>query len=241
MYECGSYRGVLIAALIPLLASVPLRFLGSRGFDATKVNVPPIVPVDQMAREREAQRQESEREERERHTHVLLDAWQFDHPGSWCPNTVDELDRYTVGSHALDHRKLWCWRRGVRGEPPILMVKEGHSTWAPFDPGEVRPRLHRQDELDLMFGNWQERGARGPRGWYKFEAYPAWARAHPGKECPATLDELNVYIGVSDSLDHWGHPMAMQCGPASPTHPEGFFVISAGPDGIFDTEDDKKL
>jgi hypothetical protein len=40
---------------------------------------------------------------------------------------------------------------------------------------------------------------------YASEAYPAWAREHHGRECPDTIDDLNKYIGATDSLDLWGH------------------------------------
>ncbi len=223
MYECGNYRGVLIAALIPLLVSVPLRSRGLR--------------VDQATRNREFDQMMREQEARHRNTQVVLNAWEFDHPEKECPDTVDEIDKYTVDRHAQDHRKLKCESMGLRS-PMYLIVEEGDGKWAGFDPGEAKARSHLQEEAKLKRDNWPELGTMRKRGWYKLEAYPAWTRAHPGKECPATLDELNVYIGVNDSLDFWGHPLEMQCGPASPTDPGGFFVTSAGADGIFDTIDD---
>jgi hypothetical protein len=70
------------------------------------------------------------------------------------------------------------------------------------------------------------------------EAYRAWAREHPGKECPDTLDELNRYIGVSDSLDAWGHPIKLQCGPTMPPGLKGIGMVSAGVDGTMGTDDD---
>lgn len=70
------------------------------------------------------------------------------------------------------------------------------------------------------------------------DASPAWMREHPGKECPDTIDELNKYIGVTDSLDSWGRPIKLRCGPTTPPSAYPFTVISAGEDGEFDTDDD---
>jgi hypothetical protein len=70
------------------------------------------------------------------------------------------------------------------------------------------------------------------------DASPAWVREHPGKECPDTIDELNKYIGVSDSLDWWGRPIKLLCGPTTPPSEYPFTVVSAGEDGKFDTDDD---
>lgn len=88
MYECGSYRRVVIAALILLLACVPLRFRGSRGVDEAK--------LDQEARDREAERavEQAARdaealvrdlEVRCRYTRAVLHAREVDHPDKWCP------------------------------------------------------------------------------------------------------------------------------------------------------------
>jgi hypothetical protein len=73
---------------------------------------------------------------------------------------------------------------------------------------------------------------------YAREAYPAWAREHRGMECPDTVDELNRYIGAGDSLDLWGHPIKLLCGPTMPPGLGGFMLVSAGKDGKFDTDDD---
>lgn len=70
------------------------------------------------------------------------------------------------------------------------------------------------------------------------EAYPAWAREHRGRECPNTIDERNKYIGASDSLDPWGHPIKLLCGPTMPPGRSGFMLMSAGADGKFGTDND---
>jgi hypothetical protein len=73
---------------------------------------------------------------------------------------------------------------------------------------------------------------------YASEAYPAWALEHLDTECPASIDELNRYIGASDSLDSWGQPIKLLC---STTMPGGLYrlnMVSAGEDGKLDTDDD---
>jgi len=73
---------------------------------------------------------------------------------------------------------------------------------------------------------------------YASEAFPAWAREHRGRECPDTVDELNKYIGASDSMDAWGRPIKLQCGPTMPAGLQGLNLVSAGEDGKFGTSDD---
>jgi hypothetical protein len=76
----------------------------------------------------------------------------------------------------------------------------------------------------------------------KFDCYVsairAWEREYPGTECPASIDELTSYIEGADSLDGWGHPMKLLCGPTIPAHPPGLTIVSAGADGRFGTADD---
>ncbi len=76
----------------------------------------------------------------------------------------------------------------------------------------------------------------------KFDCYASaireWEREHPGTECPASIDELTSYLEGVDSLDGWGQPMKLQCGPTIPAHPPGLTIVSAGEDGRFGTADD---
>lgn len=65
---------------------------------------------------------------------------------------------------------------------------------------------------------------------YVEEAYPAWRNAHPGKECPVQLIELNEYMEDKDVNDAWGRPMRMQCG-AGLQPGKRIKVISYGRDG----------
>lgn len=70
---------------------------------------------------------------------------------------------------------------------------------------------------------------------YVEEAYPAWLRAHPGKECPRQLIELNEYMEDKDTNDAWGRPLKMRCGASQSGH--GFKVISYGRDGEVSEDD----
>jgi hypothetical protein len=73
-----------------------------------------------------------------------------------------------------------------------------------------------------------------------FEGFPDWAARHPSERCPDSLAEVAAEIGRHDALDVWGHPMTMFCGAAVPRDamPDGFAVLSPGPDGIPATSDD---
>lgn len=118
------------------------------------------------------------------------------------------------------------WREA--GPQVLAMRQEPTARVAPR-------RSHRDEEAQLKLHGSKSDGTLRKLEWYEREAYPAWTRAHPGRTCPATLDELNAYIGVSDSLDLWGHPIEMQCGPK---YPLGFTVLTAAEDGIRGTGDD---
>jgi len=74
---------------------------------------------------------------------------------------------------------------------------------------------------------------------YAVEAYPQWSAAHPDKACPAKLEELNEYMSDHDTLDPWGRPYRMMCGPTL-AGAKGLAVISAGEDGKGGTADDIK-
>ena len=78
---------------------------------------------------------------------------------------------------------------------------------------------------------------------YAFEAFPQWAAAHPDRDCPNALAELNEYMrgpDASSSNDAWGTPLKMLCGPSLPPGARGIGVISRGQDGKEGTEDDIK-
>jgi len=67
---------------------------------------------------------------------------------------------------------------------------------------------------------------------YAFEAFPAWAAAHPWLQCPQSIDDLSPYT-TAHLVDVWGMKLAMEC-----TSPSQLVVRSAGPDTRFDTPDD---
>lgn len=73
-----------------------------------------------------------------------------------------------------------------------------------------------------------------------FEGFPMWAAKHPAKSCPDTIADLVAESEVPDSKDPWGHEMKMFCGSNLPAGAKGLAVVSAGPDGKFDTADDIK-
>lgn len=73
---------------------------------------------------------------------------------------------------------------------------------------------------------------------YVHEAYPAWRQAHPGKECPKRLIELNEYMEDKDPNDAWGRPLKMFCGEDLGVGAKGIEVLSAGRDAEQGTEDD---
>jgi hypothetical protein len=87
---------------------------------------------------------------------------------------------------------------------------------------------------------------------YAFEAYPSWAAAHPGKNCPDKLSDLNGYMDSNDVSDAWGRPIKMLCGTNVPIDRRamvfvrkdgkagGIAFLSAGEDGMEGTDDDVK-
>jgi len=75
---------------------------------------------------------------------------------------------------------------------------------------------------------------------YADEAYPHWQAEHAGKKCPAKLDELATYLGAADpdlpvKTDPWGHELVIKCDAKT------FTMISLGPDGKADTDDDIRV
>lgn len=75
---------------------------------------------------------------------------------------------------------------------------------------------------------------------YVHEAYPAWLQAHPGKECPKRLIELNEFMDDRDANDAWGRPLKMFCGEDLAVGAKGIEVFSLGRDAEEGTEDDIK-
>jgi hypothetical protein len=71
------------------------------------------------------------------------------------------------------------------------------------------------------------------------EAYVVWATAHPDRECPASLAELEPYMATGATRDPWGNPYFWSCGRNMvPAGVYGLWVVSAGEDGQFGTADD---
>jgi len=77
---------------------------------------------------------------------------------------------------------------------------------------------------------------------FVYEAYPHWLVTHPGKDCPGKLSEIdeNSENPNKEPTDPWGQPIRMLCGASLPAGARGFAVVSYGPDGKPDTEDDLK-
>ena len=75
-------------------------------------------------------------------------------------------------------------------------------------------------------------------GMYAYQAYPAWAAAHPDKDCPDKLADLNPYMNNEDTSDAWGIPITLLCGASLPPGAHGLAVTSAGEDHKAGTSDD---
>jgi prepilin-type N-terminal cleavage/methylation domain-containing protein len=70
------------------------------------------------------------------------------------------------------------------------------------------------------------------------ESYAQWALA-TGKSCPQNLKELEKYTNSGSTKDAWGNSLTMLCGENAPEAvTTGFAVLSMGPDGKADTDDD---
>jgi hypothetical protein len=67
---------------------------------------------------------------------------------------------------------------------------------------------------------------------YALHAVPTWRSARSRQACPTHVDELEVYLARSSTIDPWGRSYQIACsGNAA-------WARSAGPDGTFDTIDD---
>lgn len=76
---------------------------------------------------------------------------------------------------------------------------------------------------------------------YALEAFPEWVADHPDRSCPRSLAELAPYMGQDHEVDPWGQRYHVACGPhAMPRTARGIWVISAGEDGVFGTDDDAR-
>jgi prepilin-type N-terminal cleavage/methylation domain-containing protein len=75
---------------------------------------------------------------------------------------------------------------------------------------------------------------------YAYEAYPSWSAAHPDKQCPEKLEDLNEYMNNKDIKDPWGGSYKMLCGQNLPAGAKGLAVTSPGEDGKDGTSDDVK-
>jgi hypothetical protein len=73
---------------------------------------------------------------------------------------------------------------------------------------------------------------------YAYEVYPSWSAAHPERLCPQSLAELTVDLGSDSNRDAWGQPLDLRCGAELPAGAKGLWLRSAGPDGVFGTDDD---
>ena len=72
-----------------------------------------------------------------------------------------------------------------------------------------------------------------------YEAFPIWAAWHPGRTCPRSLDELQVYLGGGTPRDAWGNSYYWSCGAhAVPRGAPGLWILSPGEDGRLGTGDD---
>jgi prepilin-type N-terminal cleavage/methylation domain-containing protein len=76
---------------------------------------------------------------------------------------------------------------------------------------------------------------------YVSEGYVDWARHHPTKACPTTLQEVADEMGRNDIKDNWGRDLQMGCGQNLPAGAakDGFAVWSLGADPN-DPKDDIK-
>jgi prepilin-type N-terminal cleavage/methylation domain-containing protein len=72
------------------------------------------------------------------------------------------------------------------------------------------------------------------------EAYPQWAMRNPGKDCPASIDELGDLMNRKSNHDPWGQPYQMLCPPNLPPGAKVIAISSPGPDKKEGTADDIK-
>jgi general secretion pathway protein G len=90
------------------------------------------------------------------------------------------------------------------------------------------------------FGESKEKIAKATVQKYAYDAYPQWSSAHPDKQCPEKLEDLNEYMNNKDIKDPWGGTYKMLCGQNLPAGAKGLAVVSPGEDGKEGTSDDVK-
>lgn len=90
-----------------------------------------------------------------------------------------------------------------------------------------------------MFGQSKEKLAKSMVVRMSDESFPRWQLDNAGKSCPADILEIARYSNDKEGKDPWGNQMILLCGD---TAPEGLQigVMSMGPDGKRDTNDDVK-
>jgi general secretion pathway protein G len=76
---------------------------------------------------------------------------------------------------------------------------------------------------------------------YANKAYTQWMLNNQGKQCPDSLSELARYTNHEETVDPWDNELIMLCGQNAPDGvPNRFGIVSMGPDGKLDTDDDVK-
>jgi prepilin-type N-terminal cleavage/methylation domain-containing protein len=90
------------------------------------------------------------------------------------------------------------------------------------------------------FGESKDKIAHATVQKYAYDAYPQWSSAHPDKQCPEKLEDLNEYMNNKDIKDPWGGTYKMLCGSNLPAGAKGLAVMSPGEDGKEGTTDDVK-
>ena len=78
------------------------------------------------------------------------------------------------------------------------------------------------------FGESKEKIAKATVQKYAYDAYPQWSSAHPDKQCPEKLEDLNEYMNNKDIKDPWGNNYKMMCGSQLPAGAKGLAVMSSG-------------
>lgn len=71
-----------------------------------------------------------------------------------------------------------------------------------------------------------------------FDAYAQWSLANLPEACPESLSDLEKYRNSKSTKDEWGNELIMLCDATASTQSPFFIVISKGPDGRLDTDDD---
>jgi len=94
--------------------------------------------------------------------------------------------------------------------------------------------------LMAMFGQSKEKLGRLMVNRLAEESFAQWQLDNSGKDCPTDIAELAKYSNDKAGKDPWGHQMVLLCGDSLPEGVRGIGVLSMGPDGKLDTQDDIK-